>query len=138
MSPRRASIPRNETGLNLLSDIGENKVVILSTHIVDDVTNLCPSMAIIANGRIVREGKPGDLIVSLSGSVWTKIVDRDQVEDHKSRHDVISSHLYAGRYRLHVLADSDPGDGFEPQEPDLEDVYFSTLLAHEKGIAKAA
>ena len=124
--------------LNLLSDIGENKVVILSTHIVDDVTNLCPSMAIIANGRIVREGKPGDLIVSLSGSVWTKIVDRDQVEDHKSRHDVISSHLYAGRYRLHVLADSDPGDGFEPQEPDLEDVYFSTLLAHEKGIAKAA
>jgi ABC-type multidrug transport system ATPase subunit len=124
--------------LNLLSDIGENKVVILSTHIVDDVTNLCPSMAIINKGRIVREGKPGDLIHDLCGSIWTKTVDRDEVEDHKSRHNVVSSHLFAGRYRLHVLAESDPGDGFEAQEPDLEDVYFSTLLDQEGEIAEAA
>lgn len=124
--------------LNLLSDIGENKVVILSTHIVDDVTNLCPLMAIIAKGRIVREGKPADLIQDLSGSIWIKTVDRGDVEDHKSRHNVISSHLYAGKYRLHVLATSDPGDGFEAQDPDLEDVYFSTLLAHEDGVAEAA
>jgi ABC-type multidrug transport system ATPase subunit len=124
--------------LNLLSDIGENKVVILSTHIVDDVTNLCPNMAIINKGRIVSEGKPGDLIDALAGSVWVKTVDKSDVEDHKSRHKVISSHMYAGRYRLHVLASSDPGDGFEPQNPDLEDVYFSTLLAHDGDIAEAA
>ena len=67
-----------------------------------------------------------------------KTVDRGEVEDHKSRHQVISSHLYAGRYRLHVLAGDDPGDGFSPQEPDLEDVYFSTLLTHETEIAEAA
>ena len=124
--------------LNLLSDIGENKVVILSTHIVDDVTNLCPRMAIIDNGRIVRQGEPAELIDRLSGSIWTKIVDRDEVEDHKTRHTVISSHLFAGRYRLHVFADSDPGDGFESQVPSLEDVYFVTLLAQEDEIARAA
>ena len=124
--------------LNLLSDIGENKVVILSTHIVDDVTNLCPNMAIINKGRIVSEGKPGDLISELSGSIWTKTVDRSAVEDHKSRHTVISSHLYAGQYKLHVLANADPGDGFEAQEPNLEDVYFSTLLSHEGDVAEAA
>ena len=121
--------------LNLLSDIGENKVVILSTHIVEDVTNLCPNMAIINKGRIISEGKPGELIEALSGSVWTKTVDRDQVEDHKTRHAVISSHLYAGRYRLHVLAESDPGDGFEAGQPNLEDVYFATLMAQEDRIA---
>jgi ABC-type multidrug transport system ATPase subunit len=124
--------------LNLLSDIGENKVVILSTHIVDDVTNLCPNMAIINRGKIVSEGKPGDLIRDLSGSIWTKTVDRGDVESHKGRHTVISSHLFAGRYKLHVLANSDPGDGFEAQEPDLEDVYFSTLLAHDEDVAAAA
>jgi ABC-type multidrug transport system ATPase subunit len=124
--------------LNLLSDIGEHKVVILSTHIVDDVTNLCPNMAIINKGRIVSTGKPVDLISDLAGSIWAKTVDRGEIEDHKKRHTVISSHLYAGRYRLHVRADSDPGDGFESRVPDLEDVYFSTLLAHEEDVAKAA
>ena len=124
--------------LNLLSDIGENKVVILSTHIVDDVTNLCPRMAIINRGRIVREGRPADLLTELSGSIWTKTVDRGDVEDHKSRHNVISSHLYAGRYRLHVLATADPGDGFESQQPNLEDVYFSTLQGDDLETAAAA
>ena len=124
--------------LNLLSDIGENKVVILSTHIVDDVTNLCPRMAIIANGQIVREGKPADLIRDLSGSIWIKTVDRGEVEDHKNRHNVISSHLYAGRYVLHALYDMDPGDGFTAHEPDLEDVYFSTLRKQEANVAEAA
>jgi len=124
--------------LNLLSDIGENKVVILSTHIVDDVTNLCPRMAIIANGQIVREGKPADLIRDLSGAIWIKTVDRVDVESHKSRHKVISSHLYAGRYVLHVLSDNDPGDGFASHEPDLEDVYFSTLHKQEANVAAAA
>jgi ABC-type multidrug transport system ATPase subunit len=124
--------------LNLLSDIGENKVVILSTHIVDDVTNLCPRMAIIANGRIVREGKPSDLINDLRGSVWVKTVERGEVEAHRNRHNVISSKLYAGRSILHVLSDSDPGDDFGPHEPDLEDVYFATLQSTNGNVAEAA
>lgn len=124
--------------LNLLSDIGENKVVILSTHIVDDVTNLCPRMAIIAKGRIVRDGKPSDLINDLRGSMWVKTVERGEVEAHRKRHNVISSNLYAGRSILHVLSDTDPGDDFEPHEPDLEDVYFATLLAANGNVAEAA
>ena len=113
--------------------IGDPRLII-----VDDVTNLCPNMAIINKGQIVSEGQPADLINKLSGSIWVKTVDRGDVEDHKGRHNVISSHLYAGRYRLHVLSPTDPGDGFEPGEPDLEDVYFSTLLTHDEHIADAA
>ena len=124
--------------LNLLSDIGENKVVILSTHIVDDVTNLCPRMAIIAKGRIVREGRPSDLISELRGCVWAKTVERREVEEYSQRHNVISTTLYAGRTSLHILSDTDPGDGFEAQEPDLEDVYFSTLRSVNDNVAEAA
>ena len=124
--------------LNLLSDIGENKVVILSTHIVDDVTNLCPRMAVIAKGQIVREGKPSDLINDLRGSVWVKTVERGDVEEHRNRHNVISSKLYAGRSILHVLSENDPGDGFGPHEPDLEDVYFATLQGDDDNVAEAA
>lgn len=124
--------------LNLLSDIGENKVVILSTHIVDDVTNLCPRMAIIARGEIIREGRPSDLINDLRGSVWVKTVDRGDVEAHRGRHSVISAQLYAGQTVLHVLNDSDPGDGFSPHEPGLEDVYFATLLVHGDDLEEAA
>jgi ABC-2 type transport system ATP-binding protein len=124
--------------LNLLSDVGQNKIVILSTHIVDDVTNLCPRMAIIAGGRIVREGRPADLINELTGSVWTKTVERSDVEAHRQRHTIISSHLYAGSCILHVLAARDPGDGFEPQQPGLEDVYFATLLKRDNTVAEAA
>ncbi len=124
--------------LNLLSDIGANKVVILSTHIVDDVTNLCPRTAIIAKGRIVREGRPGDLINELRGSMWSKTVERQEVEAHSQRHNVISTKLNAGRSILHVQAESDPGDGFAPMEPDLEDVYFATLQAVNGSVAEAA
>jgi ABC-2 type transport system ATP-binding protein len=124
--------------LNLLSDIGENKVVILSTHIVDDVTNLCPRMAVIAKGQIVREGRPSDLINDLRGSVWVKTVERGNVEAHRDRHNVISSKLYAGRSILHVLSDTDPGDDFGPHAPDLEDVYFATLQSENGNVAEAA
>ena len=124
--------------LNLLSDIGENKVVILSTHIVEDVTNLCPRMAIIARGEIVTEGRPAELIGALAGSIWIKTVERNEVDSYKARHTVISSHLYAGRCILHVLNESHPGDSFEPHTPDLEDVYFATLLAHGDSIEEAA
>jgi len=124
--------------LNLLSDIGENKVVILSTHIVDDVTNLCPRMAIIAKGKIVREGKPSDLINNLRGAIWAKTVERREVEEHSKRHNVISTKLNAGRSILHVLSNTDPGDGFEAYDPDLEDVYFTTLQSVDGDAAEAA
>ena len=124
--------------LNLLSDIGANKVVILSTHIVDDVTNLCPRTAIIAKGRIVREGRPTDLIDELRGSMWSKTVERHEVESESQRHNVISTTLNAGRSILHVLSESNPGDGFETHEPDLEVVYFATLQSVNGSVSEAA
>ena len=113
--------------LNLLAEIGENVVVILSTHIVEDVSDLCPRMAIIAGGRIVREGGPLDLIAQLKGRVWTKSVARDELEACRAKHEVISTRLFAGRTVVHVLSDADPGEGFTSVTGGLEDVYFSTL-----------
>jgi ABC-2 type transport system ATP-binding protein len=113
--------------LNLLSEIAENIVVILSTHIVQDVTNLCQRMAIIAGGRIVRAGAPLELISELRGRVWHKTIDKSQLEAHRAAHEVIATRLFGGRTVIHVLADQRPGDGFSPAEGGLEDVYFSTL-----------
>ena len=115
--------------LNLLAEIGENVVVILSTHIVEDVSDLCPAMAIISEGRIVREGAPSELLASIRGRVWMKTIDKAQLPDFRERFDVISARLFAGRTVIHVLSDADPGDGFEPAPGGLEDVYFSTLSA---------
>ena len=112
--------------LNLLAAIGNNVVVILSTHIVDDVADLCPRMAVLANGRVQLEGKPGDLIAATRGRIWRKLVSRQDLEDYQSRHEVISTRLFAGNSVIHVLSDQRP-DGFEPVEGGLEDVYFSTL-----------
>ena len=112
--------------LNLLAAIGDNVVVILSTHIVDDVADLCPRMAVLANGRVQLEGKPFDLIAATRGRIWKKTVDRNQVEDYQQRYEVISTRLFAGNSVIHVLADQQP-EGFEPVEGGLEDVYFSTL-----------
>ena len=113
--------------LNLLAEIGENVVVILSTHIVDDVSDLCPRMAIIDAGRIVREGEPAALIGALAGRIWTKAIQRDELDQVRAAHEVISTRLFAGRTVVHVLADADPGEGFTPVSGGLEDVYFSTL-----------
>ena len=112
--------------LNLLAEIGDNVVVILSTHIVDDVADLCPRMAVLANGRVQLEGKPGDLIAATRGRIWKKVIDRDDLEDYQGRYDVISTRLFAGNSVIHVLADEQP-QGFEPVDGGLEDVYFSTL-----------
>ena len=98
--------------LNLLAEIGENVVVILSTHIVEDVADLCPPMAVIAGGRIVRKGAPGELIAELQGRVWTKTIDKAELAALRERYDVISTRLFAGRTVVHVLSDTDPGDGF--------------------------
>jgi ABC-2 type transport system ATP-binding protein len=115
--------------LNLLAEIGENVVVILSTHIVADVSDLCPRMAIIVDGRIVREGEPAALIAALKGRIWTKAIGRDELEACRARHEVISTRLFAGRTLVHVLADEDPGEGFAPEQGGVEDVYFSTLFS---------
>jgi ABC-2 type transport system ATP-binding protein len=115
--------------LNLLAEIGENVVVILSTHIVEDVSDLCPRMAIISDGRIVREGSPAELLASLKGRIWTKTIDKAELEALRASHRVISTRLFAGRTVVHVLADSNPGKGFANVAGGLEDVYFSTLAA---------
>jgi ABC-type multidrug transport system ATPase subunit len=115
--------------LNLLAEIGENVVVILSTHIVEDVADLCPAMAIICDGRIVREGGPLALIEELDGRIWTKAVDKAELEACRARHQLISTRLFAGRTVVHILSDSDPGEGFTPVVGGLEDVYFSTLFS---------
>jgi ABC-2 type transport system ATP-binding protein len=118
--------------LNLLAEIGENVVVILSTHIVDDVSDLCPRMAVLAGGRILKEGAPSDLVGGLAGKVWRKVIDRAELETERERNQVISTRLAGGRTVIHVLADAPPGAGFEPVQGGLEDVYFSTLSASRR------
>ena len=113
--------------LNLLSEVGENVVVILSTHIVEDVADLCASMAIIAGGRIVGAGAPSNLMESLRGRVWRKTIAKADLQAYQTRHAVILTRLAAGRTLIHVLSDNDPEDGFAPVEAGLEDVYFTTL-----------
>jgi len=114
---------------NLLADIGESVVVILSTHIVEDVTDLCPQMAIMADGRIVASGQPAALMAGLEGKIWSKTVAKSEVPRYRRDFQLISTRLYAGQTVLHIHADSDPGDGFAAVKPGLEDVYFHTLSA---------
>jgi ABC-type multidrug transport system ATPase subunit len=113
--------------LNLLSETAENVVVILSTHIVQDVTELCQRMAIIAGGRIVRAGAPLELIAELRGRVWRKAINKSELDTYRAAHQVIATRLFGGRTMIHVLADARPGEGFEAAEGGLEDVYFSTI-----------
>jgi len=113
--------------LNLLAEIGENVVVILSTHIVEDVADLCPQMAVLAGGQIQLEGAPLELIEKTRGRIWTKTIDRADLESCRHRYQLISTRLFAGRTVIHVFAEADPGDGFAAAQVGLEDVYFSTL-----------
>lgn len=113
--------------LNLLAEIGENVVIILSTHIVEDVADLCPNMAILAQGRIEKQGAPLALIDETKGRVWAKTIIRTELDNYRTKYDVISTRLYAGRTIIHILNDSDPGSGFEQVRGGLEDVYFATL-----------
>jgi len=115
--------------LNLLSEIAESTVVILSTHIVQDVTNVCHRTAMIVGGRVVREGTPHELITELRGRVWQKTINKSEIEAYRASQEVIATRLYGGKTVIHVLADAHPGDGFAPVEGGLEDVYFSTLAS---------
>ena len=112
---------------DLLSEIGENVVVLLSTHIVDDVSDLCTRMAVLAGGRVLVQGKPAELIAGLEGRVWRKTIRRDELPQHREKFTVLSARLFAGETRIHVLADGRPEEGFEAIAPDLEDVYFAVL-----------
>ncbi len=123
---------------NLLVEIGENVVVILSTHIVEDVVDLCPRMAVLAAGRIQLEGAPSELIARSRGNIWAKTIARDKLDEIKASHEVISTRLFAGRTIVHVLSDQDPGDGFSPVEGGLEDVYLSALARARRAAQKAA
>lgn len=123
---------------NLLVEIGESVVVILSTHIVEDVADLCPSMAVLAAGRIQLQGSPGELIARSRGSIWARTIERSALEEVQAQYEVISTRLFAGRTIVHVLADCDPGNGFAPVEGALEDVYLSTLTRARRAAAQAA
>src|SRR5271157_3923373 len=112
---------------NLLSAIGENIIVILSTHIVSDVSDLCRNMAIIHEGRVHAAGDPAALVDALNGRVWKKAISRAEVPDYQQRFRVISMRLVAGRTLLHVLGNEMPEPDFEPVIPDLEDLYFATI-----------
>jgi ABC-2 type transport system ATP-binding protein len=116
--------------LNLLSELGENSVVILSTHIVEDVSELCTRMAIINQGAILQEAEPLKAIEGLKGHIWRRIVEKGALPQMERKHKVISTKLLGGRTVVHVYNTEDPGNGFEPVEPDLKDVYFSTMAGH--------
>ena len=113
--------------LNLLSELGENSVVILSTHIVEDVSELCTRMAIIDRGRILKEAEPLKAVADLKGSIWRSIIKKEDLPKLEQEHKIISTKLLSGRTLIHVYSDQNPGEGFEPVEPDLEDVYFSCM-----------
>ena len=118
--------------LNLLSELGENTVVILSTHIVDDVKELCTSMAIINQGTVLLTGNPIDSINSIEGKVWKKFVAKDELDSHKDAYHVISDRLIAGKPEIHVFSDTQPDPSFTAVSADLEDVYFSQLVPAPK------
>ncbi|HEV3049800.1 MAG TPA: ABC transporter ATP-binding protein [Longimicrobium sp.] len=116
--------------LNLLSELGENSVVLLSTHIVEDVSELCTRMAIIDRGEILLEAEPLGAIEQMRGRIWRSVIEKSALPALEREHRVISTKLLAGRTVVHVYGDGAPGPGFEPAEPDLEDVYFSTMAGH--------
>lgn len=122
--------------LNLLAEIGERVVVILSTHIVEDVTDLCQRMAIIGQGHVLLAGEPREAIRALEGKVWRRSIDKAELDGYRARMNILSTRLAGGRTLLHVLADERPEAGFEPVAPDLEDVYFGRLRA--QATARAA
>jgi ABC-2 type transport system ATP-binding protein len=112
---------------NLLSEIGQNVVVILSTHIVEDVSDLCSRMAIIAGGRVLMTGDPLQSIAGIDGKIWRRSIEKDDLEGYKDDYAVISTKLITGRTVIHVFSETQPDPSFEPVSTSLEDVYFSAL-----------
>jgi ABC-type multidrug transport system ATPase subunit len=112
---------------NLLSEIGENTIVILSTHIVEDVKTLCKRFAIICGGEVMHVSTPHEAVGWLDGKVWTKAIAKDEIDQYRDRYHVIATQLAEGKLFIRIVADSDPGGGFRPGEPSLEDVYFHSI-----------
>jgi ABC-type multidrug transport system ATPase subunit len=123
---------------NLLSAIGQNIIVTLSTHIVSDVSDLCGRMAIIHKGRVLVTGEPTALVNELQGKVWKKSIAASDLETHKQQFQVILVRLFVGQTLIHVLSDREPGAGFEPVVPDLEDLYFATIRGYLQPLAAGA
>ncbi|MDP5201009.1 ABC transporter ATP-binding protein [Flavobacterium sp. DG2-3] len=117
---------------NLLSEIGESIIVILSTHIVEDVRDLCTKMAVIANGKLILEGNPNETVNSLKDKIWMKAIQKTELESHKEHFNIISSHLNSGKLNIHVYSEQRPDSGFELVSPDLNDVYFNVLSQNLK------
>jgi ABC-2 type transport system ATP-binding protein len=120
---------------NLLAEIGENVIVILSTHIVSDVSDLCARMAIIDRGRVLLTGEPALLTTALDGRVWQKAIARTELDAVRAAHPVISTRLLAGRTLVNVVAGTAPGDGFTPIPATLEDVYFNAIASRRQNPA---
>jgi ABC-2 type transport system ATP-binding protein len=119
--------------LNLLSSIGRDVTVILSTHIVDDVRELCPRMAIIANGELLLEGVPAETLAALQGKIWSKVVrSDDELRALESQMQILSAHLLGGQHEIRVYSESCPGEGFRGVDSELEDVYFLNLCQQAK------
>lgn len=112
---------------NLLSELGENAVVILSTHIVEDVNTLCSDMAIIGGGKVVLTGKPQEIEEALSGRLYELSIDKNELEHYQEKYNVISQRFFAGKLVITVLADTNPSGGFDSKAPTLEDAYFKIL-----------
>jgi len=112
---------------NLLADVGKDVIVILSTHIVDDVRELCTEMAIMNRGRIVYHGRPQEAMDELRGTVWQKSVERHEMDTYKATYTVISDKMVAGKPQIHVLSPAQPAEGFTQVEPNLEDVFFTRI-----------
>ena len=117
---------------DLLNEIGEQRVVMLSTHIVEDVNDLCPEMAVLAGGKLILQGKPADLTSKLNGKVWRKQIEKVELKEQIANYDVISTRIVAGKIQVFVLADQQPTAGFEPFYPGLEEVYFSALFGEQQ------
>lgn len=112
---------------NLLADVGENVIVILSTHIVDDVHEMCSNMAIMNHGEIVYAGTPTAVLDELKGKVWVKSITREEMDEYRAQYHIISDKMIAGHPQIHIFSETNPGHGFAPQEPDLEDVFFTRI-----------
>jgi len=120
---------------NLLSDIGEDKTVILSTHIVSDVADLCANMAIINKGHVLLCGEPPRLVEGIEGKIWSRFISKSELPQFQRKHTVISTRLLNGRPLIHVYAERYPGDDFEPIHPTLDDVYFATIAGRHNAQA---
>lgn len=112
---------------NLLSEIGEDIIIILSTHLVEDVKNLCPKMAVIHHGKVISEGKPSDFLTSLSDCIWKKSIDKNEREYYEQNYNIISTQLNEGKLSIHIYAQNAPYNNFEAVSPTLEDYYFLTM-----------